>query len=170
LSISLKKIKNEPVPSIETYRIGLISDTHRVLSPLVFSVFLHVDHIIHAGDIGDWDIVLALQTLAPVTAVYGNCDGFGVRRHCSAQETIEVCGIGIEVIHILTRLPSQEPVAVKKIQIFGHLHIASIDHSGDTLYINPGSASKSRSGDHPTVAMLQFQRRKTPQAQIITLR
>jgi uncharacterized protein len=170
MNISLTYRNNESVQSAGTYRIGLISDTHRSLSPLVFSAFSQVDHIIHAGDIGDWDIVLALQALAPVTAVFGNSDGFGVRRHCSIQESLEVNGIGIGVIHIPTRIQSQEPAPVKKIQVFGHLHIASIDHIGDTLYINPGSASKPREGDHPTVALLQFQRQQPPRAHIVTLR
>jgi uncharacterized protein len=60
-------------------RLGVISDTHGMLRPEVFEVFREVDHILHGGDIGDWDLIVELQALAPVTAVYGNTDSFDIR-------------------------------------------------------------------------------------------
>ena len=41
-------------------RIGVISDTHGYLDPLVASVFAGVQHIIHAGDIMDPATLLSL--------------------------------------------------------------------------------------------------------------
>ena len=55
-------------------RIGLISDTHGYLDPAIHSLFLGVNHILHAGDIGDSWIIQELQGIAPVTAVLGNND------------------------------------------------------------------------------------------------
>ena len=63
-------------------RLGIISDTHGKLRSQVFDVFADVDHIIHAGDIGSPDLIAALEVIAPVTAVYGNTDGFDVRTTC----------------------------------------------------------------------------------------
>ena len=60
-------------------RLGVISDTHGMLRPQVFEVFREVDHILHGGDIGAWELIVELQALAPVTAVYGNTDGFDIR-------------------------------------------------------------------------------------------
>ena len=60
-------------------RLGVIADTHGLLRPEVFEVFAGVDHILHAGDIGPLDILTELEAIAPVTAVFGNTDGFDVR-------------------------------------------------------------------------------------------
>jgi len=60
-------------------RLGIISDTHGVLRPQVFEIFREVDHILHGGDIGRLDLLVELEALAPVTAVYGNSDGFDIR-------------------------------------------------------------------------------------------
>ena len=55
-------------------RLGIISDTHGLLRPQVFDLFKEVDHILHGGDVGKPEILTDLETLAPVTAVYGNVD------------------------------------------------------------------------------------------------
>ena len=57
--------------------IGVISDNHGYLDPAVLEHFAGVVHIIHAGDIVDPEILAALETVAPVTAVAGNMDSGG---------------------------------------------------------------------------------------------
>ena len=52
-------------------RIGVISDTHGYLDPVVPELFAGVDHIIHAGDIIDADTLAELEKIAPVTAGSG---------------------------------------------------------------------------------------------------
>ena len=52
----------------------MISDNHGYLDPAVLEHFAGVAHIIHAGDIVDPEILAALETVAPVTAVAGNMD------------------------------------------------------------------------------------------------
>ena len=42
-------------------RLGIIADTHGLLRPEVFEVFAEVDHILHAGDIGDLDLLTELE-------------------------------------------------------------------------------------------------------------
>ncbi len=54
--------------------IGLISDTHGLLRPQALRALEGSDLIIHAGDVGDPEILEALKTLAPVFAVRGNVD------------------------------------------------------------------------------------------------
>jgi putative phosphoesterase len=56
-------------------RLGVIADTHGQLRPQVFDAFAQVDHILHAGDVGKREILIDLEALAPVTAVFGNSDG-----------------------------------------------------------------------------------------------
>ena len=69
-------------------RLGVISDTHGLLRPEVFEVFREVDHILHAGDVGGWDLIVELQAAAPVTAVYGNTDGSELRARLPQVATL----------------------------------------------------------------------------------
>jgi uncharacterized protein len=69
-------------------RIGLISDTHGLLRPEVLDAFAHVDHILHAGDIGGERVLDALRDLAPVTAVFGNVDAEMEESGCDVAQTL----------------------------------------------------------------------------------
>jgi len=81
------------------YLIGIISDTHGFLPQSVAEAFNGVDLIIHAGDIGEPDIIAALEEIAPTIAVRGNMD-FGKWAHqLSAEETIEVNQTLLIVLH-----------------------------------------------------------------------
>src|SRR5579862_9625580 len=79
-------------------RIGVISDTHNFLDRKVLKLFSGVDHILHAGDIGLPMIVMELEEIAPVTAVFGNTDeALGYRE----TEVVELGGRKFMVHHIV---------------------------------------------------------------------
>ncbi|MBI4420499.1 MAG: metallophosphoesterase family protein, partial [Gemmatimonadetes bacterium] len=80
-------------------RLGIISDTHGQLRPEVFHAFSQVDHILHAGDVGDADLLIELEALAPVTAVYGNVDDFRLRSRLPKVVECELDGFLITVTH-----------------------------------------------------------------------
>jgi len=48
--------------------IGVISDTHGRLDPTLEEVFAGVEHIIHAGDVGDEAILARLSAIASLGA------------------------------------------------------------------------------------------------------
>ncbi|MDQ3821356.1 MAG: YfcE family phosphodiesterase, partial [Acidobacteriota bacterium] len=54
--------------------VGVISDTHGKLDQKVLDLFAGVHRIIHAGDIGDEELIWRLEEIAPVIAVRGNTD------------------------------------------------------------------------------------------------
>jgi putative phosphoesterase len=54
--------------------LGVISDTHGLLRPEVLAAFKGVGLILHAGDIGNIEVLDGLRTIAPVVAVRGNND------------------------------------------------------------------------------------------------
>ena len=54
--------------------LGVISDTHGLLRPEAVEALRGSDRILHAGDVGDPEILDALAHIAPVTAVRGNVD------------------------------------------------------------------------------------------------
>ncbi len=62
--------------SVQTICIGVIADTHNLFDPAIRRHFRGVDHIIHAGDIGNRSVIEQLEMMAPVTAVSGNVDGY----------------------------------------------------------------------------------------------
>ncbi|GAC1605525.1 MAG: metallophosphoesterase family protein [Myxococcales bacterium] len=131
-------------------RIGVISDTHGVLNPRVVDLFLGVDHILHAGDIGSEDILAELRALAPVTAVAGNIDGF---RCGDAGETarVRLGGRDFFLTHIFDR--PRSPLAkvsdelrrqAADVVLFGHSHLPHDERIGATWFFNPASAGPRR--------------------------
>jgi uncharacterized protein len=129
--------------------VGLISDTHGLLRPEVFTLFEGVEHILHAGDVGDPDILTELGALAPVTAVWGNTDGADVRAVTSEFARLELGGVAITVLHGQQYgSPSAAQMARdnadQDLVVFGHSHVPEIERSGRVLAVNPGSAGPAR--------------------------
>ena len=140
-------------------RVGLISDTHGMLDPRAEKLFAteQVSWIVHAGDIGTRpDVLYELGAIAPVIAVLGNCDyripGFD---HLEAIARTTVDGVRILAIHDFCDLgPIPDDVDVV---VHGHLHRPSVQWHGDTLVVNPGSASQPRQEPPArTVAILEI--------------
>ena len=138
--------------------VGLISDTHGLLRREVFTALTDVDLIIHAGDIGDPDILTELQAIAPVAAVWGNTDDMGIRALVPERQRLEVGGIVIEVVHGQQYgRPTARKVAADHatadLVVFGHSHQPEIERVGDLLVVNPGSAGPARFNLPVTVAL-----------------
>lgn len=128
--------------------IGLVSDTHGFLDPDLVDVFDGVDHIIHAGDIGDPQILRTLESVAPTTAVRGNIDG-GELRFQSLEEVVEIAGKRIAVLHIAgspkrPRKAARELIARERpdVIVVGHSHVPVVGRVDSTLWINPGAAGR----------------------------
>ncbi len=141
-------------------RIGLISDTHGILRPAVFDLFRNVDHILHAGDIGSPDILTDLQTIAPVTAVWGNTDGFDVRACAVGETEVELGGIRFALAHghrvaEFDQLAGIFPRAGAIVH--GHSHIPRDDLVNGIRLLNPGSAGPGGAGWPPSVAIAEIE-------------
>jgi putative phosphoesterase len=138
--------------------IGVISDTHNYLDPLIPSLFAGVHHILHAGDIGLPAIILRLGQIAPVTAVLGNTDDSGF--HYKQIEVVEVAGRKFLVQHIVSPQSVAEPIKARIAQerldvvVFGHTHKPFCETIGGVLFFNPGYAGKSRFGLQRSVAIV----------------
>ena len=126
--------------------IGIISDTHGLVRPEVYDVFEGVDLILHAGDIGNIDVILELEPVAPVKAVVGNVDvGLGPR--FKEEMSFEVEKRTFHLQHIYQNIPEEKETTldwVKDIFVFGHSHQPMNRKVGSTLYFNPGSAGPRR--------------------------
>jgi uncharacterized protein len=79
------------------HRIGLISDTHGLLRPACTTRSRGVELILHAGDVVGDEILDELALIAPVQAVYGNCDARGSAASGAARPRMG--GVRIHVSH-----------------------------------------------------------------------
>jgi putative phosphoesterase len=143
-------------------KIGIISDTHGLLRAQVFDAFEGVEHILHAGDVGDPDILVELAAIAPVTAVYGNVDGTEIRARAPEVARLELDGVRIVIVHGMQfGSPTPQKVAAAHpdagLVVFGHSHRPLIQQVGPTLAVNPGSAGPRRFKDPVTVAIAEIE-------------
>ncbi len=124
--------------------IGVISDTHGLLRPQALRTLRGSDFIIHAGDIGDPDILTELATIAPVTVVRGNVDRGAWARSLPSWNLLEVGGLSIYVLHDLHHLELKPGTAGFAAVVSGHSHIPRQEIRDGVLYFNPGSAGPRR--------------------------
>ncbi len=144
-------------------RIGVLSDNHGYLDPVILERFTGVSHIIHAGDIMDPEILSALETVAPVTAVAGNLDEGELAERLPREASGEIAGVRFLVGHkpkrLLNRLSTgkfedERPDLV----VWGHTHVPSAAWVDGALYLNPGTASSpDEEDDGPTVAIVEVE-------------
>jgi putative phosphoesterase len=156
-------------------RLGVISDTHGMLRPEVFDVFREVDHILHSGDVGRWDVVVELELLAPVTAVYGNVDGSELRARLPRVATVRLDGFDIVVTHgdqFGSPRPSDlyEAFPRADIIVFGHTHRPLLELVDKTVTVmNPGGAGAARFGLAPSVGIMELEPGIPPRARLVEL-
>ncbi len=124
--------------------IGVISDTHRLLRPEALQALHGSDYIIHAGDVGDPDILVQLRGIAPVTAVRGNVDRGAWARALPQTEVLEAGGFSIYILHILAELDLEPEAAGFRAVVYGHSHVPKQETRNNVLYFNPGSAGPRR--------------------------
>jgi putative phosphoesterase len=125
-------------------RIGVISDTHGLLRPEAIDALRGVDHILHAGDVGDIQILDTLRALAPVTAIRGNVDTHGPCAQLPPTEAVELDGKLFYLIHSVDDLDLKPELAEIACVISGHSHQPDIREERGVLYLNPGSAGPRR--------------------------
>ena len=131
--------------------IGIISDTHGLFDPKIPAVFRGVSHILHAGDIGNLQVLSRLRALAPVTAVSGNMDEGCMPPELKPEMSIHLYGIQILMLHVLGDPSCLNSILRHRIErmrpnvvVFGHSHKPFLEKLDGCLYFNPGSAGPKR--------------------------
>ncbi len=123
---------------------GVISDTHGLLRPEALAALRGVEHILHAGDVGEADILDRLGDIAPVTAIRGNVDRGGRCGRLPETELVELGGHAIYMLHDRMALDLDPVAAEIAAVIFGHSHQPLVEWKKGVLYFNPGSAGPRR--------------------------
>ena len=152
-------------------RIGLISDTHipwRALEiPRKFLDWFsgkEVNMIIHCGDVNDPKVLEILNNIAPTKAVKGNTD----RINLPPELILKVSSYKIFIFHSdevyprgdMEQLYEWAKAKSADIVIFGHTHLPLFTYYKGVYFINPGTATGVRSGEHASavksVAILEI--------------
>lgn len=140
--------------ALSRLRIACVADTHSRPHLDVGKRIdeLAPDHILHAGDIGNLEVLRMLQAHAPVTAVRGNIDGL----EKPDVVTIDVVNAGRVLVRILLthiavngprlradvwRLAKAEDA---QLVVCGHSHVPFAAHDRGVTVMNPGSVGPRR--------------------------
>ena len=152
-------------------RIGIVADTHGVLDERVLVALTGCDLILHAGDVGDPEILERLRGISDrVVAVRGNNDVDDKwpatanvdPRSLPESAREEAPGGSIVVVHgdrVLPaakrheRLRARYPEA--RLVIYGHSHRLSVDRTARPWVANPGAAGRARTYGGPSLILLR---------------
>jgi putative phosphoesterase len=136
--------------------IGVISDTHGLLRPEVLDIFENMDLIIHAGDVGNEEILEELKRIAPVIAVRGNTDKGFLARKLNCSEIVDIGDKSIYLIHDIEDIEIEPEAAFIDIVVYGHSHKQDMNKVDEVLYLNPGSAGPKRFKLPTSVAVIKI--------------
>lgn len=144
---------------IRAMKVGVISDTHGLLRPRVPELLAGCDAILHAGDVGDPDILDQLAAIAPLTVVRGNVDTSG--RLAGLDDRVSgTLGDGERVVRfrMTHRRDDVEAgwVDGSDLLVFGHSHRPEIAWHGSCLLLNPGACGQRRFRLPLTLALLDI--------------
>lgn len=134
--------------------IGVIADTHGLVRPEAKTVLRDCDAILHAGDIGNPDVLKELRKLAPVTAIRGNVDKWV--SELPDTEVVEFSDRYLYLLHDLKELDLDPVAAGFHAVISGHSHRPDIREANGVLYLNPGSAGPRRFDLPIALALLEI--------------
>lgn len=118
------------------------------------------DLVLHAGDFVAAEVLEQLRAHAPLEAVHGNMDEEGLRRSLPREQTVEVEGARIGLVHDggpkqgrLARLTGQ--FANCEAVVYGHTHMPEVLRHGRTWILNPGSPTERRRSPAPSLIVLR---------------
>lgn len=137
-------------------RLALVADTHSAPHPRTREILtkLAPDAIVHAGDIGNLEVLSDLEVVAPVLAVRGNIDtdAAGVPDELLIDvRDGEDSLFSIFLLHIGVYGPKLRADAARKarasgasIVVCGHSHVPFIGKDQGLAVFNPGSIGPRR--------------------------
>jgi uncharacterized protein len=139
--------------------VGIISDTHGLLRPEAERALQGANLIVHAGDVGDPEILPRLKCIAPVFAVRGNVDTAPWAKELPTTTVVEANGASFYVLHNLQELDLRPEADKFDFVISGHSHQPEQLERNGVLYINPGSAGPRRFHLPVTLAVMDLAKR-----------
>ena len=111
--------------------------------------------ILHAGDVGNSQVLEALSGIAPVVAVRGNNDQGEWAEGLPRWEVVEIGAVSIYMLHDLKEIDLSPAGAGFQVVVSGHSHKPSVEERKGVLYVNPGSAGPRRFSLPVSIARLR---------------
>lgn len=145
-------------------KVLVISDTHSYIDDRIVKYASEANYVIHAGDIGSYEVIKKLKSVSKLIFVYGNIDGNKIRSESNKFEFFKLNDLKILLTHISGKTPKYNKETLIKIKehnpdllIAGHSHILKIqfDKINKLIFLNPGAAG--RHGFHLKRTMLRFE-------------
>lgn len=148
--------------------IAVVSDTHGRPHPSLFPTLekIRPSLILHAGDIGDLDLITEMEPIAQTVYVRGNTDPAGPKWPDAVSLRVElgtVHKIDLLLIHfaVLRLRLNREVISLlqenpAQIVAYGHSHIPFLGKQQNTVLFNPGSAGPPRMGLPTTMGFIEI--------------
>ena len=124
--------------------IGVISDTHGLVRPQAIEALAGADLVLHAGDIGNQEVLDTLNQIAPVIAVRGNNDKGEWAQSLPDWEVVEIGSVSIYMLHDLKQIDISPTADLFQVVVSGHSHKPVVEERRGVIYLNPGSAGPRR--------------------------
>ena len=140
-------------------RVGVLSDTHNLLRPRVLELLAGCDRILHAGDVGELEILHRLRNVAPVVAVRGNTDHGATAAELPEEVEGDLDGLPFGMVHRREDVHRGWPSRLGLV-IFGHSHRPEMEWRGPCLLLNPGACGARRFHLPLTLAILTVANRR----------
>ncbi|MDM7914650.1 MAG: metallophosphoesterase family protein, partial [Candidatus Eisenbacteria bacterium] len=121
-------------------RLGILSDTHGLLRPEAIEALRRCPILLHAGDIGDPEILEALAAHGKIVAVRGNVDRDDWARTIPEARRFRLRGVGFLLVHDGKGIDRAAAGPGIDVVVCGHSHIPRIEERDGLLFVNPGSA------------------------------
>ncbi len=144
------------LPTTGALRVAVVADTHGKPHPKLDERLTQLapSRILHAGDIGDLEVLMRLAKHAPVTAVRGNIDGRAPDLPDVVTITVSREGhtlLRILLTHIAVNGPKLRSDVLKRAKsedaslvVCGHSHVPFATHDRGVTVFNPGSVGPRR--------------------------
>lgn len=147
--------------------VGVVSDTHGMLSDSLLAELATNDYIVHAGDICSTNDYNILCRIAPLYACLGNNDVcYPYSPHIDKITHFVLGGLRWQVCHYYERLD----LDTCDIAICGHTHEPFVkNEKPNALVMNPGSPTYPRTMMGPTCGKIVVSEEKIISAEIILL-
>ena len=151
-------------------RIGLVSDTHGLVRPEALRFLAGSEAIVHAGDIGQPEVLNALRAIAPLHAIRGNNDTDDWAKDLPDTLAIELAGVKLFVLHDFNTTRRHPVPPGTQVVVCGHSHKPVIqEHPAGFLLVNPGSAGPRRFNLPVSAAQLRIGPGGRIDAKLVTL-
>lgn len=145
-------------PESDEVLLGVLSDTHGSIAQPVLDALSAAEHIIHAGDVGADETLLLLESIAPLTAVRGNTDNWGLAARLPSSSRLNLNGWTILVQH-RPFLLAEKMSARAELLVHGHLHQRVLLQEPGFTVLCPGAATAA-AGSGASVAMVRLPQRR----------